>query len=306
MNAAPEANTDAGPISQDDHRSPPGPMQTVGSVRRLTLGTMVVRWQTRPWLRTSTGLVVALMLTGATWACGAEVAGPSRSSGEPTRTATPAGARTSQPSQAPGSPTPTNTANASSQPPRTTTPRSAKPAARVLASDGKPRRARLSIPALDIEGLQVEPHRGSPDDARGTRIQNRGIAGSPYGPEGGVGPGGIGNYIITAHRLSSTRAFRELPALRVGDKVQLEAGGKRYTYRIVKTRTTSFRSAKSLAAQRAPVPGRPGVRATRAMITLSTCRTPEDHAEGNYWSDEFGNPEHRIEKIGELVAVTSS
>jgi sortase A len=39
------------------------------------------------------------------------------------------------------------------------------------------------------------------------------------------------------------------------------------------------------------------------MITLSTCRTPEDHAEGNYWSDRFGNPEHRIDKIGKLVAV---
>jgi sortase A len=38
------------------------------------------------------------------------------------------------------------------------------------------------------------------------------------------------------------------------------------------------------------------------MITLSTCATPEDHANGNYWSDEFGNPEHRIDKIGVLVA----
>ena len=37
------------------------------------------------------------------------------------------------------------------------------------------------------------------------------------------------------------------------------------------------------------------------MITLSTCATPEDHARGNYWSDEFGNPEHRIDKIGVLV-----
>jgi sortase A len=173
----------------------------------------------------------------------------------------------------------------------------------VLASDGKPRTSRLSIPALDIEDLKVKPHRGAPDDARGTRIQDGGIAASPYGPDGGVGPGGIGNHIITAHRLSSTRAFLELPWLRVGAKVHVEAGGKRYTYRIVKTRKTSFRSKKSLAAQAAAVPGKPGARATRAMITLSTCRTPEDRAEGNYWSDEFGNPEHRIDKVGELVAI---
>ena len=39
------------------------------------------------------------------------------------------------------------------------------------------------------------------------------------------------------------------------------------------------------------------------MITLSTCRTPEDRAEGNIWSDEFGNPEHRIDKIGVLVRI---
>ena len=52
----------------------------------------------------------------------------------------------------------------------------------------------------------------------------------------------------------------------------------------------------------AEVPGRPGREAVRPMITLSTCATPEDHAAGNYWSDRFGNPEHRIDKIGVLVA----
>jgi sortase A len=176
-------------------------------------------------------------------------------------------------------------------------------APQLLASDGKPREARLTIPALHIKNLRVKPYRGSPDDARGTRIQNRGIAASPYGPDGGVGPGGIGNHIITAHRTSSTRAFAALPKLRNGAKVHLVAEGYRYTYRIVTTRQTSFRSAKSLAKQSAPVPRRPGVRPTEAMITLSTCRTPEDHAEGNYWSDEFGNPEHRIDKIGELIAI---
>jgi sortase A len=37
------------------------------------------------------------------------------------------------------------------------------------------------------------------------------------------------------------------------------------------------------------------------VITLSTCATVEDHAADNFWSDEFGNPEHRIDKIGALV-----
>ena len=115
--------------------------------------------------------------------------------------------------------------------------------------------------------------------------------------------GGIGNFIVTGHRTSSTRPFARLPRLRPGDEVRLVAGGKRYTYRIVATRITSFRSKRSLARQSAPVPGRVGIAPTRAMITLSTCRTQEDHAEGNHWSDRFHNPEHRIEKIGVLVAI---
>jgi sortase A len=149
----------------------------------------------------------------------------------------------------------------------------------------------------------VVAYRGSPDDAPGTRIQDGGVAASPHGPRGGVGPGGIGNYIVTAHRTSSTQAFADLPGLRTGDRVHVVAGGTRYTYRVTGTRSTSFRSARSLERQSAAVPGHPGRPPTRAMITLSTCATPEDHSRGNYWADEFGNPEHRIDKIGVLVAV---
>jgi sortase A len=76
-----------------------------------------------------------------------------------------------------------------------------------------------------------------------------------------------------------------------------------YVYEVRRTRWTSFRRPASLRAQRAEVPGRPGADATRPMITLSTCATLEDHANGNYWSDEFDNPEHRIDKIGVLVAT---
>ena len=166
---------------------------------------------------------------------------------------------------------------------------------------GKPLRAELAIPALGLAGLDVVPYRGRTDDAPGTAIQDRGHAATPHGPRGGVGPGGVGNYQVTAHRTSSTRAFARLPELRRGDRVEVTTRQVRYVYRVVQTRRTSFRSAASLAEQRAAVPGRPGVRPTRAMITLSTCATPEDHAAGNYWSDRFDNPEHRIDKIGVLV-----
>jgi sortase A len=156
--------------------------------------------------------------------------------------------------------------------------------------------------------VAVVPYVGWTDDAPGSDIQDRGLAASPHGPRGGVGPGGIGNYQVTAHRTSSTRAFELLPGVRRGDRVLVDvrgAGGAviRYVYLVTRTRETSFRSPASLRAQRAAVPGRPGVTPTQAMITLSTCATREDHAEGNYWADEFDNPEHRIDKIGVLVAV---
>ena len=172
-----------------------------------------------------------------------------------------------------------------------------------LSSDGRARPAELSIPSIGLTDLDVVPYRGWTDDAPGTEIQNDGRAASPHGPRGGTGPGGIGNYQVTAHRLSSTAAFLRLPELMRGDRVTVRTEDATYVYRITGTRQTSFRSSASLRAQRAAVPGRPGKEPTRAMITLSTCATPEDHAVGNYWSDEFDNPEHRIDKVGVLVAV---
>lgn len=237
-------------------------------------------------LRISTAvaaLIVPLALAGCSSAAGGDSGAPARVRPTPSVDTTSAPRRT--PSSAPAATE------------RTTEPEP------DLASDGQPRRAQLSIPAIGLRGLVVEPYRGRPDDAPGTRLQNTGIAASPHGPRGGVGPGGVGNYLVTAHRTSSTRAFEHLPSLRRGDRVQVEAGGVRYTYEIASTRWTSFRSPASLARQAAAVPGQPGRRPTRAFVTLSTCATPEDHARGNYWSDEFGNPEHRIDKIGVLVAA---
>lgn len=161
----------------------------------------------------------------------------------------------------------------------------------------------LSVKAIGLDNLAVVPYRGWTDDAAGTEIQNTGVAASPHGPRGGTGPGGIGNFQVTAHRTSSTEAFRRLPEVRRGDLLRVRTADVTYIYRIIGTRRTSFRSPASLSAQRAAVPGRPGQRATRAMITLSTCATPEDRAAGNHWFDELGNPEHRIDKIGVLVAV---
>lgn len=150
--------------------------------------------------------------------------------------------------------------------------------------------ATLSIPAIGVSGLSVVPYQGSPDDAPGTRIQDQGVAASPFGPGGGVGPGDVGNYIVTGHRVEAGGPLRALPSLPAGASVFVTAGGVTYQYTITSSRTTSFRSQPSINAQRAAVPGSPGIAPTRAMITVTTCLTPEDDAAGNSWRDAQNNP----------------
>ncbi|MEU7556019.1 sortase [Streptomyces sp. NPDC044571] len=161
--------------------------------------------------------------------------------------------------------------------------------------------ATLSIPAIGVSGLPVIPYQGSPDDAAGTRIQDQGVAASPYGPGGGVGPGDVGNYIVTGHRIVAGGPLRALPSLPAGASVFVTAGGVTYQYVITSTRTTSFRSQSSMEEQRAAVPGSSGTAPNSAMITVSTCLTPEDEAAGNSWRDAQNNPEHRLDKIGVLT-----
>jgi sortase A len=178
----------------------------------------------------------------------------------------------------------------------------AAPQASPTRPDPRAREGRLSIPAIGLDDLRVVRYEGTTDDRPGTRIQDQGHAASPYGPDGGAGPGERGNLLITAHRLSAGGPLRDLPSLKAGDTVLVTSGGAVHEYRITGTRRTSFRSERSLAEQRAAVPGHPDRKPTRAMITVSTCATPEDDAAGNFWRDANGNPEHRIDKIGVLVS----
>ncbi|MFE0037204.1 class E sortase [Streptomyces sp. NPDC059015] len=220
------------------------------------------------------------------------------------------GARTSdRPAAAPGTSSaaegPQSPPSAPAPPPTAFTPAAAPSptAAPEPPGSARTRPAALSIPSIGVADLRVVPYEGSTDDWPGTRIQDRGVAASPYGERGGAGPGEIGNYLVTAHRLSAGGPLRDLPSLGVGDPVLVTSGGKIYEYRITEHRTTSFRSARSLAEQRAAVPGFPGRAATRPMITISTCATPEDNAAGNYWRDDRNNPEHRIDRVGVLTDV---
>jgi sortase A len=220
-------------------------------------------------------------LVGCGVADGAETLDRTASGGSATRTTEPA---TPSPSPAQSSPS-------APDPDPSTVP------------SAEPRRSWLSISAIGIEDVPVVRYRGSPDDGPGTRIQNRGPAASPRGPRGGVGPGEVGNFLVTGHRTTKRAPFRDLPSVDPGDHVLVRSGDTVYDYVVTTTRRVSFRSARSMARQLAAVPGRPGVPAVEPMITLSTCATPEDHAAGNFWSDRFDNPEHRIDKVGVLTEV---
>jgi sortase A len=195
----------------------------------------------------------------------------------------------------PPSPTPSTTPSA--------TPTEEPTAEPEPAAAREPRRSFVTIPAIGLRDFPVVRYRGSPDDAPGTALQNAGEMASPRGPRGGAAPGEVGNFIVTGHRLTGTAPLRYSPSLERGDRILVRSGDTVHVYEVRRTRWTSFRRPASLRAQRAEVPGRPGESATQPMITLSTCATLEDHANGNYWSDQFDNPEHRIDKIGVLVAT---
>ena len=207
---------------------------------------------------------------------------------------------------------PTPSQSSSPAPPSVTASPSAPPSSSPTAAEPpsaaptrpEPRRSFLTIPRLGLRDYPVIRYRGSPDDAEGTRLQNDGSLASPRGATGGTVPGEIGNYIVTGHRLSAGGPLRYLPDVSRGDHVLVTANGQVYDYRITGTMIISFRSEASKARQTAAVPGHPGRRPTKPMITVSTCATLEDHAAGNFWSDENGNPEHRIDKVGVLESVS--
>ncbi len=165
--------------------------------------------------------------------------------------------------------------------------------------------AYLSVPAADISRLKIVTYSGVPDDDRGTEINDSGLAGAPRGGWGGVPPGQIGNFLLTAHRTSAGAPMGRVPELRAGDEIFIDQGATRFVYTVASKTTINFRSAQSRALQTAAVPGSPGKKPSRAAIVLSTCATPEDNAAGNFWRDEHQNPTHRIAVFGYLKKVVA-
>ena len=201
--------------------------------------------------------------------------------------------------ESPAASAPTSSSPSMSSQPRSSEPPASESAPRVAAGD----KARISIPAIGVRGVTTVFYWGSPDDAPGTRIQDTGRLAASIGSAGGVGPGRVGNLIVTGHRTSAGAPLGRLPELHNHDHVLVTFDDMVYDYEITGSLWITFHDPESYALQVAPVPGHPGRRATRPMITLSTCATPEDRAAGRTELDELGNPPHRIDKIGVLVDV---
>lgn len=80
-------------------------------------------------------------------------------------------------------------------------------------------------------------------------------------------PGERGNFAVAGHRATHGEPFRDLDRLVPGDVVEVRTATERLSYRVTGQRIVAPQDGEVLL----PVPGRPGARADRARLTLTTC-----------------------------------
>ncbi|MFI6129838.1 class E sortase [Micromonospora sp. NPDC051141] len=125
-------------------------------------------------------------------------------------------------------------------------------------AEGKPV-AGLYIPKLDKHWVVVEGV--TPDDIR--------YAPGHY-PDSAM-PGEVGNFSVAGHRIRST--FWRLDELSSGDAIVVETKGEWLVYRVYQQRIVKPSQVEVVA----PVPGKPGSRATEKLLTLTTCNPKFDN-----------------------------
>ncbi|BCY13841.1 class E sortase [Actinoplanes sp. L3-i22] len=119
---------------------------------------------------------------------------------------------------------------------------------------------RLYIPKLDKEWVVV-------DGVRDIDIK--------FGPghyPGTAMPGQIGNFSVAGHRIPKT--FWRIDELGTGDVIGVETQDFWYVYRVYGDETVKPSAVEVVA----PVPDRPGVKPTKALLTLTTCTPKGSHA----------------------------
>jgi sortase A len=136
----------------------------------------------------------------------------------------------------------------------------------------------LRIPAFGarwrftiIEGTQLAQLNLSPGHVPGTQL-----------------PGELGNFAVAGHRVTAGNPFWGLPGLHAGDLVYVDTRYDTYAYQVAEG--PAWVAPGDLAVLD-PVPGHPGKRPGRRLITLITCDPP--------WTGT-----HRVIVTGVLVLVT--
>ncbi|MEV6366175.1 class E sortase [Micromonospora musae] len=86
-------------------------------------------------------------------------------------------------------------------------------------------------------------------------------------------PGQVGNFSVAGHRNRAT--FWRLDELRDGDSIVVESKTDWYVYKVSKTRIVKPTQVEVVAA----VPGEPGEKPTKRMLTLTTCNPKFDNYE---------------------------
>jgi sortase A len=128
------------------------------------------------------------------------------------------------------------------------TPTKAAPAA-----PGKDLVGRLYIPKLGMHWVVVD----------GVRPQDIRYAPGHY-PDTAA-PGKVGNFSVAGHRIR--KIFWRLDELKPGDVIGVETRSNWYVYKVSESLVVKPSAVEVVA----PVPGRPRAKATKAMLTLTTC-----------------------------------
>ncbi|WP_438839669.1 class E sortase, partial [Actinoplanes digitatis] len=121
------------------------------------------------------------------------------------------------------------------------------------AAPGKNLVGRLYIPKLGMEWVVVN----------GVRPQDIRYAPGHY-PDT-ADPGEVGNFSVAGHRIR--KIFWRLDELKPGDVIGVETRSNWYVYKVSRSEVVKPSAVEVVA----PVPGRPNAKATKAMLTLTTC-----------------------------------
>jgi sortase A len=141
----------------------------------------------------------------------------------------------------------------------------------AAAAPATPAAPAAAPPAVELgSGVAVlhAPRLG--DDWNPVVVEGTSVRALKKGPGRMVGtarPGELGNLVVSGHRTTYGAPFADLDRLRPGDAVVVETRDRWFTYRVTGTEIV----APTAVEVALPVPRRPGVEPTEALLTLTTC-----------------------------------